>query len=83
VEELSVGSSSNFIDDSWFQIDHDLPKDLVVDFKLFAYSSWNVFGSIASFREERVEELLRFRALVGLVSEGSVGLKNKELRQDT
>jgi len=43
VEELSVGSSSNFINDGWFQIQKN--------------GSWDVFSS-SSFREESVESII-------------------------
>jgi len=43
MEELSIGSSSNFINDSWFKIKE--------------YASWNVLSS-SSFREESVERVI-------------------------
>jgi len=43
VEELSVGTSSDFIDDSWFEIEE--------------YASWDVFSS-TSFTEEGVESII-------------------------
>lgn len=43
VEELSVSSSSNFINDGWFQIQKN--------------GSWDVFSS-SSFREESVESII-------------------------
>jgi hypothetical protein len=43
VEELSVGTSSDFIDDSWFEIEE--------------YTSWDVFSS-TSLTEEGVESII-------------------------
>jgi len=43
VEELSVSSSSNFINDGWFQIQKN--------------GSWNVFSG-SGFREESVESII-------------------------
>jgi len=43
VEKLSVSSSSNFINDGWFQIQKD--------------GSWNVFSG-SGFREESVESII-------------------------
>jgi hypothetical protein len=43
MEELSVGTSSDFINDSWFQIEED--------------ASWDVFTS-TSLREEGVESII-------------------------
>jgi hypothetical protein len=43
VEELSVGSGSDLVDDGWFQIEE--------------YSSWYVLSS-SSFREEGVEGII-------------------------
>jgi hypothetical protein len=43
MEELSVCTSSNFIDNSWFEIEE--------------YTSWNVFTS-TSFTEESVESII-------------------------
>jgi hypothetical protein len=43
MEELSVSTSSNFIDNSWFEIEE--------------YTSWNVFTS-TSFTEESVESII-------------------------
>jgi hypothetical protein len=43
VEELSVSTSSDFIDNSWFEIEE--------------YTSWDVFTS-TSFTEESVESII-------------------------
>jgi len=43
MEELSVGSSSDFINNSWFEIEE--------------YTSWDVFSS-TSFTEESVESII-------------------------
>jgi len=43
MEKLSVGSSSNFINDSWFKIKE--------------YASWNMFAC-SGFREESVESIV-------------------------
>jgi len=43
MEELSVGTSSDFIDDSWFEIKE--------------YASWDVFSS-TGFTEESVEGII-------------------------
>ena len=43
MEQLSVGSSSDFINNSWFQIEED--------------SSWDVLSS-SGFREECVESII-------------------------
>jgi hypothetical protein len=43
VEELSISTSSDFIDNSWFEIEE--------------YTSWDVFTS-TSFTEESVESII-------------------------